>query len=203
MNTGGRYASETRGGTLDPMTERARALAWPLFAVSGLLIVAFSLVSWGDSSQGLSSKISGVGRVSVPGAAPEDVAFLEAHTQRPGLVTIVLGAVIAAVAAVGLWRRRLRPIALAVIGLAAVGAAVAAAIVVADPSGQLLDDAVTSTLELAPGEQILQPGYGVIAVLVVAILLAVGVVFVSATAVLTNTRLTSTRRDRTPATPPG
>ena len=199
MNTGGRYASETRGGTLDPMTERARALAWPLFAVSGLLIVAFSLVSWGDSSQGLSSKISGVGRVSVPGAAPEDVAFLEAHTQRPGLITIVLGAVIAAVAAVGWWRRRLRPIALAVIGLAAA----TAAIVVADPSGQLLDDAVTSTLELAPGEQILQPGDGVIAVLVVAILLAVGVVFVSATAVLTSTRLTSTRRDRTPATPPG
>ncbi|WP_270483457.1 MULTISPECIES: hypothetical protein [Gordonia] len=98
------------------MTERARALAWPLFAVSGLLIVAFSLVSWGDSSQGLNSKISGVGRVSVPGAAPEDVAFLEAHTQRPGLVTIILGAVIAAVAAVGWWRRRLRPIALSVIG---------------------------------------------------------------------------------------
>ncbi len=74
----------------------------------------------------------------------------------------------------------------------------AAGFVVADPSGRLLDDAVTSTLDLAPGEQILQPGYGVIAVLVVAILVAVGVVFVSATAVLT-----STRRDRTPATPPG
>ena len=79
----------------------------------------------------------------------------------------------------------------------------AAGFVVADPSGRLLDDAVTSTLDLAPGEQILQPGYGVIAVLVVAILVAVGVVFVSATAVLTSTRLTSTRRDRTPATPPG
>ncbi|SKX84242.1 Uncharacterised protein [Mycobacteroides abscessus subsp. abscessus] len=184
------------------MTERARALAWPLFAVSGLLIVAFSLVSWGDSSQGLNSKISGVGRVSVPGAAPEDVAFLEAHTQRPGLVTIILGAVIAAVAAVGWWRRRLRPIALSVIGLAAVGAAVAAGIVIADPSGRLLDDAVTSTLDLAPGEQILQLGYGVIAVLVVAILVVLGVV-VSALAVVRSTRLTSTRRDRTPATPPG
>ena len=72
------------------MTDRVRALAWPLFAVSGLLIVGFSLVSWGDSDQGIDSKISGVGRVSVPGAQPEDVAFLEAHTQRPALVTIVL-----------------------------------------------------------------------------------------------------------------
>lgn len=160
------------------MTERVRALAWPLFVVSGLLIVAFSLVSWGDSDQGLNSRISGVGRVSVPGAQPEDVAFLEAHTQRPALVTIALGAVIAAVAALGWWRRRLRWTALAVIGLAAVGAAVAAGIVLADPSGQLLDAAVTNTLDLSAGEQVLHPGYGVIAVLVVAVLVFVGVIAV-------------------------
>ncbi|MGV9478966.1 hypothetical protein [Gordonia aichiensis] len=163
------------------MTDRVRALAWPLFAVSGLLIVAFSLVSWGDSDQGLDSKISGVGRVSVPGAQPEDVAFLEAHTQRPALVTIVLGVVIALAALAGWWRPRLRWTALAVLGLAAVGSAVAAGIVLADPSGQLLDAAVTNTLDLARGEQVLHPGYGVIAVLVVAIIVFVCVIAVVVT----------------------
>ncbi len=154
-----------------------RKFTWPIALVTGLLLVAFSLVPWGVSDQGVQPSITGLGRVSVPGAGPEDVAFLEEHTLRPGLVTVVLGAVIAVVAALAWWRPRLRRPAVVIVGLAAVGALIAAIPTLADPAGHLLDDQVNSALN--SDSSLLGAGYGVIGVIVVGIVL-IGLVVAAA-----------------------
>ncbi len=70
--------------------------------------------SGGSTDEGVQPSITGLGRVTVPGgASDEDVAFFfEDNTDRPGLSVVVLGAVIAVVAALAWWRMRLRPAAI-------------------------------------------------------------------------------------------
>ncbi|AZG45859.1 hypothetical protein [Gordonia insulae] len=140
---------------------------WPAALGGGLLLVAFSLVPWGVSDEGVRPSITGLGRVSVPGAGPEDVAFLEDHTLRPGLVTVVVGIVIAVAAAAAWWRPRVRWPALIVIALASIVAMVAAVLTVANPAAHLLDDQVNRALDL--DTPLISPGYGLIGVVVVSI----------------------------------
>ena len=62
---------------------------------------------------------------SLTSSSDDDVAFFfEDNTGRPGLSVVVLGAVIAVVAALGWWRPRLRPAAIGLIGLASIVALV-------------------------------------------------------------------------------
>ncbi|GAB89743.1 hypothetical protein [Gordonia rhizosphera] len=164
-------------------TDRARAsvrrFTWPIALVAGLLLVAFSLVPWGVSDQGVQPSITGLGRVSVPGAEPGDVAFLEEHTLRPGLATVVLGTVIAVVAALAWWRPRLRWPAVVIVGLGAVAALVAAIPVLADPAAHLFDERVNDAL--SQDSPLVGVGYGLVGVTVVSIVLIGLVVAVALT----------------------
>ncbi len=144
-----------------------RTRIWPLLAGGGLLIAAFSLVPWGTSSEGVQPTVSGLGRVAVAGATPDDVAFLESHTERPGLVTVILGAVIVAAALVGWAVPKSRWIVLAVIALSGLGASAVAVATMINPASHLFDDAVNSAL--GDGTLVLSTGYGVFGVLVVGI----------------------------------
>ena len=157
---------------LDPI----RRLLWPALCAGGLLLVAFGLAPWGVSDQGVRPKVNGVGRVSVPGAAPEDVVFLENHTQRPALVVIGLAVVIVLAAALGWWRATAFWPAIAVVTAAAAVATVWTAIVLTAPDEHLFDRSVVQALD-APST-ILQPGYGLIGSLVVSAI----VLILSATA---------------------
>ncbi len=153
---------------IDPV----RRFLWPASLVGGLLLVAFGLAPWGVSDQGVRPKVSGVGRVSVPGAAPEDVAFLENHTQRPALVVIILAAVIAIAAVVGWWRQSAFWPAIVVVASGSAAVTVWTAIVLTAPDEHLFDDSVLGALD-APST-ILTPGYGLIGALVVAAVMLVG-----------------------------
>lgn len=153
---------------IDPV----RRILWPTSFIGGLLLVAFGLAPWGVSDQGVRPKVSGVGRVSVPGAGPEDVAFLENHTQRPALVVIVLAVVIALAAVVGWWRQ---PVFWPATVAVAVGSAAVTgwtAIVLTAPDEHLFDGNVLGALD-APST-ILTPGYGLIGALVVAAVVLIG-----------------------------
>ncbi|MEE3849563.1 hypothetical protein VZC37_04425 [Gordonia sp. LSe1-13] len=162
-------------------TDRARAtvrrFTWPIAAVAGLLLVAFSLVPWGVSDAGVQPSITGLGRVRVPGAAPEDVAFLEEHTMRPGLWTVVLGALIAVVALVAWWRPALRWPAVVIVGLCAIGALAVAIPTLADPGAHLFDQRVQDAVRVE--SPLIDVGYGLLGVLFVGIAL-IGLVVAAA-----------------------
>lgn len=165
--------------------DRIARYVWPALVIAGLAIVGSSQATWGYSEDGAQVQVSGLGGVNARAAATADVeaAFAD-HTQRPGLLTLALGAVIFVVAVVAWWKpiRRNRGavfVAAAVIAAAGVGTAVAAVTVVSDPAASLFDDAVTGALDL-PGP-ILQPGWGLLATVVVGVLT---VVFALAAAVL-------------------
>ncbi|MFW0787025.1 hypothetical protein AAFP35_21215 [Gordonia sp. CPCC 206044] len=150
--------------------EVLRRFTWPFALVGGLLVVAFSLVPWGRSDEGVRPSVSGLGRVSVPGAQPEDVAFLEEHTLRPGLITVVLGAVIVLFAAIGWWQPRVRWVTLAAIAIACAVSFGTAVVVLADPAGHLFDARVNEALDSST--PLLSPAYGPIGVLVVSVVVA-------------------------------
>ncbi|MDL9936199.1 hypothetical protein QSJ18_05545 [Gordonia sp. ABSL1-1] len=152
---------------------RLIALVWPVAFVSGLLLVAFAQVRWGVSDEGVRPSITGLGRVSVPGATDEDVDyFFDGQTRRPGLVVVVAGSAIAAAALVGWWKRPARPVAMAVIGIGAVTALVVGIRTVRDPAAHLFSDRLTQALDLDLPD--IQPGYGLVGVVGVAgVLLAV------------------------------
>lgn len=169
--------------TTEPgIVARLRVLVWPAALVGGLLLVLFAQVEWGSTDEGVQPSITGLGRVTVPGASDEDVAFFfEDNTDRPGLSVVVLGAVIAVVAALGWWRARLRPAAIGVIGLASVIAAAVGIRTLGDPAAHLFSDRVTEALDLELPT--MQPGYGLIGTVVVAVLLFVVVGFAVVTSV--------------------
>lgn len=152
----------------DP-TVRFVRFRWPATLVGGLLLVAFALVPWGASNQGVRPSITGLGRVSVPGARAEDVAFVEVHTQRPGLVTLLLGTVVFVAAAVAWWRAQLSRWAGAVVAVAAVCAVVWTAVVLGDVAGHLFDDRVTEAL--GNDLPVMSPGYGLVGSVVVGVVL--------------------------------
>ena len=158
------------------MIDRIRRFAWPLLIVGGLAIVATSQTVWGYSNEGAQLRITGLGGVEARAAASGDVeSFFNDLTQRPGLLTIVLGFVIVLAALVGWWApvRQIRAASLALGAvIAAVGTAVAiwALLVVLDPTGRLFDSGVIEAAD-TPG-QLLSPGWGLVATLVLGILTA-------------------------------
>lgn len=93
--------------------EGLRRWVWPAALAGGLLLVLFAQVEWGSTDEGVQPSITGLGRVTVPGASDEDVAYFFAdNTDRPGLTVLVAGIVVAVAAALGWWRERLRPAAM-------------------------------------------------------------------------------------------
>ena len=163
--------------TTHPVTvERLRGLAWPVMLAGGLLLVLFAQVQWGSTDEGVEPSITGLGRVTILGASDDDVAFFfEDNTDNPGLSVVVLGAVIALVAALGWWRPRLRPAAIGLIGLASIVVLVVGIRTLNDPAAQLFSDRVSEALDADLPE--MQAGYGLIGTVVVAILLVAVVGF--------------------------
>ncbi|GAC68462.1 hypothetical protein [Gordonia soli] len=157
----------------DTLRDQFRRFLWPGLFVGGLLLVGFSLAPWGTSDQGVRPSVSGVGRVSVPGASAEDVAFLEQHTQRPGLVVIGAAVLILIAAADGWWRPQAFWYASAIVGIPAVGVLIWSIVTVASPEQRLFDDQVIDALD-GPSS-ILAPGYGVVGTAVVSAVMIVGV----------------------------
>ncbi|MGV9713871.1 hypothetical protein ACWDTI_24800 [Gordonia sp. NPDC003424] len=151
------------------LSARLSRYLWPATLVGGLLTVAFALVPWGTSDEGVRPSITGLGRVSVPGARPEDVAFLEAHTDRPGLVTLLVGTVVFVAAVGGWWRRAVFGWAVGCVAVAALCAVVWTAIVLSNVAGHLFDDRVTEAL----GDDLpsMSPGYGLVGSLIVGVVL--------------------------------
>ncbi|MYR06846.1 hypothetical protein GTV32_11255 [Gordonia sp. SID5947] len=152
-----------------PRPGDVRRWTWPAGLIGGLLLVALSLVPWGVSDQGVKPSVTGLGRVSVPGAAPEDVAFLEDLTRRPGLVTVIVGVVIAIAAALAWWRSELRWPAVVVVGVGAVVALVVAVVTLSDPGKHLFESRVTDAVD--SDTPIISVGYGLVGVLVVSVVL--------------------------------
>lgn len=154
--------------------ERIRPFLWPALVVVGLAIVGCAQASWGASDQGAQLQVSGLGGVSARAAATADVeAAFSAHTERPALLTLVFGIVIALAALLGWWkpfrRNTIGVLAVsAVIVAAGVATIVVAAMVIADPAGRLFDAAVNDAID-APGP-LLSPAWGVIATLILAVL---------------------------------
>ncbi|MBD0861778.1 hypothetical protein IA539_11225 [Gordonia sp. zg691] len=162
--------------------DRLRGFVWPAALVGGLLLVLLAQVEWGSTDEGVQPSITGLGRVTVPGASDEDVAFFfEDNTDRPGLSVILLGAVIAVVAALAWWRARLRPAAIGLIGLASVIALVVGIRTLSDPAAHLFSERVSQALDL--DLPTMQPGYGLVGTVVVAVLLLVVVGFAVVTSV--------------------
>ncbi|WP_439031688.1 hypothetical protein [Gordonia terrae] len=150
--------------------ERLRGFAWPAMLVGGLLLVLLAQVQWGWTEEGVEPSITGLGHVKILGATTDDVEFFFADkTDDPGLSVVVAGAVIAVVAALGWWRTRLRPSAVGLIGLASLIALVVGVRTLSDPAAQLFSDSVSEAL----GAELpaMQPGYGLIGTVVVAVLL--------------------------------
>ncbi|MCX2963424.1 hypothetical protein [Gordonia aquimaris] len=161
--------------------DRARAtirrFTWPIAALGGLLLIGFSLVPWGISDEGVQPSITGLGRVRVPGATAEDVAFLEEHTLRPGLWTVTFGAIITVVSLLAWWRPRLRWPAVAVVGLGAVATLAVTIPALADPGGHLFDQQVQDAIRVE--SPLVDVGYGLLGILIVAIAL-IGLVVAAA-----------------------
>jgi hypothetical protein len=138
--------------------------------VGGLLLVLLAQVQWGWTEEGVEPSITGLGHVKILGATADDVEFFfEDKTDRPGLSVVVVGAVIAVVAALGWWRARLRPSAIGLIGLASMIALVVGIRTLSDPAAQLFSDSVSDAL----GSDLpaMEAGYGLIGTVVVAVLL--------------------------------
>lgn len=154
-----------------PVVDAVRRVGWPLLVVAGLAQVAFCLAPWGASPNKAGASITGLGRVSVPGAGRADVAFLEAHTQRPAVTALVCGALIVMAALAGWWQRGHRWAPLSVAAAAALASVISTALVAADVTGSLLDHAVTAALG---GDTTLRTGYGVVGALVIGGLALVG-----------------------------
>ncbi|MXP23288.1 hypothetical protein GIY30_18285 [Gordonia sp. HNM0687] len=161
--------------------ERARAtirrFTWPIAALGGLLLIGFSLVAWGVSDEGVQPSITGLGRVRVPGATAEDVAFLEEHTMRPGLWTVMFGSMVTVVSVLAWWRPRLRWPAVLIVGLSAIGALAVTIPTLADPGAHLFDQQVQDAVRVE--SPLIDVGYGLLGTLIVGIAL-IGLVVAAA-----------------------
>lgn len=155
---------------------RSLALVWPAACVAGLLLIAFAQVKWGISDEGVQPSITGLGRVSVPGASADDVAyFFDGQTRRPGLWVVIAGAVVAVAALAGWLRRGIRWPMAAVVTAAAVVSLAVAVWTISDPAARLFSERLTEALDL--DLPTMQPGYGVIGTAVVAVVLVGLMVF--------------------------
>lgn len=141
--------------------------------LAGVVIAALSLTPWGITHEGVQPTVTGLGGVDVPGASNEDVAFLTAHTQRPGNIMLVLGAITAVVGGLGVWRSGFRLAAGIWGALAGIAVTVWAIMVLVAPERRLFDDRVNAALD--GGATVLQPGWGLLGEVVAgAVLLGLG-----------------------------
>ncbi|GAB18860.1 hypothetical protein GOEFS_068_00050 [Gordonia effusa NBRC 100432] len=131
------------------------------------MLFGLAFASWGIGKEGIEPSVSGHGKVSVPGATADDVAFLQDHTGHPGVWTLVLGVVIAIAGALGWWRTEMRTVGAVVAALGGLGAMIWAIITVSGPERRLFDASVNDALDA--GSSVLQPGWGLLGTLAVAI----------------------------------
>lgn len=134
---------------MDSIDVRALLDRWaaPFLLVCGLLLISFTMAAWGVGDEGVRPTVTGLGRVTVEGASAADVAFLEEHTQRPGLPLLLSGAVVIVTAAAMWWRDILFWPRSVVLAIAFAAAAVRAVRVITDPAPLVFDSLVTSELE--------------------------------------------------------
>ncbi|GAB05674.1 hypothetical protein GII30_19715 [Gordonia amarae] len=161
---------------MDSIDVRALLDRWaaPFLLVCGLLLVSLTMAPWGVGDEGVRPTVTGLGRVTVEGASAADVAFLEEHTQRPGLPLLLAGAVVVATAAAMWWRDILIWPRSLVLAIAFAAAAVRTIRVIADPAPLVFDSLVTRELEsqlptMSAGWGV----YGALVVCVVALIVAV------------------------------
>ncbi|MFW0789520.1 hypothetical protein [Gordonia sp. CPCC 205333] len=139
----------------------------PVFVVFGLALFGLSFASWGVGKEGVEPSVSGLGKVSVPGASAEDVAFLQNHTGHPGLWTLILGAVIAVVGVLMWWRTEFRRGGALIAAVAGLGAAIWTVVTISAPERRLFDTSVNDALDA--GSSVLQPGWGLLGSLAIAL----------------------------------
>lgn len=158
-------------GRADPRLLLER-IYWPTLAIGGLFLFALCYAPWGRGAEGVQPQVTGLGRIEISGAAPEDqpvITSLESEAVAAALPALVLAALIVVVALLAWWQPRLRLAGFAVVLLAAIGAIVNAALVAASPSAALFSDRVNTEL----GEVPMGVAYGVIGALVCAAVIAV------------------------------
>lgn len=130
----------------------------PILVLGGLVLFGLAFAPWGIAREGVQPSVSGLGKVTVPGATADDVAFLQDHTGRPGLITLLLGVVIIVAAGLAWWRTELTRVGLAVAALAATVAAGWAVLTVSSPESKLFDAAVNEALD--DRSSVLAPAWG-------------------------------------------
>lgn len=139
--------------------------------LGGLALASTSFGPWGVGHQGFQPTVTGLGKVSVSGASAADVAFLQAYTGRPGLVTLLLGVAIVVAAGLAWWRAELRIVGSSVALLAAGGALTWALVVLSAPEDKLFDAAVNEAVG-ADGS-VLSVGWALWATVVVSVICVV------------------------------
>ncbi|WP_076481522.1 hypothetical protein [Williamsia sterculiae] len=161
-----------------------------VLAACGLTVLVCSFLTWGSSDQGVHPSVSGTGSISVPGAAADDVAFLERYTNHPGSFTVLTGALIMVAAAmVWLGGRRIGRVHIATAwSLFAVAVGMLCSVVtmavtiwcMVDPGGALFDtqvaEAMNSSVDLAVGPGLVVALAGAILALVTAAGLGAGLI---------------------------
>lgn len=118
-----------------------------LLLVCGLMLASLTLAVWGVGDEGVRPSVTGLGNVTVPGASPDDVAFLEEHTRRPAVPLLFCGA-LAVLFAAAMWLHDIvfwtGSVALTITFTVA---AVRTVLVIADPAQLVFDKMVTTELE--------------------------------------------------------
>lgn len=158
---------------------------WPALMVGALVLGGLTFAPWGYGEEGVEPSINGLGEVSVPGATAEDVAILQEHTQRPGLLVLGLAALVLVGAVLAWWQPPGRKdgrvdVVLSVSGSAVCGlggllAAIQGLRVVLDPSARLFTAEILALVGEVDGP-ILQPSWGAYGVIVVGLGITVGAV---------------------------
>lgn len=143
----------------------------PILLIAGLVLFGLAFATWGVGAEGVKPTVSGLGKVTISGLSADDVGFLQDHTGRPGLVTLVLGAIVAISAVLAWWRTELSLIASAVAAIAGVAAVAWTVLTLAAPETRLFDEAVNDALD--GGSSVLNPGWGLIGSIVMSVVCAV------------------------------
>ena len=146
----------------------------PLFLlICGVALASLTLAEWGVGDEGVRPAVTGLGKVSVPGASPADVVFLEEHTQRPAVPLLFCGALIVLIAAAMWLHDIVFWTGLIVLGIIFAIASVRTVQVIADPAPRMFDSLVTTELESdMPAMSAGWGAYAALAVCVVALVVS-------------------------------